>query len=225
MVCECCVRQAGAIVAQNFTQFQDLFLLAETLHAKKIRGNRLAAVSGAGFEAVGMADSLQSDDYSMELAPFTDKSMEAIAHVVRDKGLDKLVTVTNPLDINPGADDETHARIAGILVHDPSVDAVLLGLDPLSPVMHTLDTTDVPGFDLRAANSIAQLLPEVARQTDTPLVGVIDGGRLYDPLRDILMARGVPVFPVCDRAVAALAQYIQARLYADLLRGGVGGSC
>ncbi len=62
MVCENCVQQAGAIVAGNFTEFQDLFFLAETLHHKEINGNRLAAVSGAGFEAVGMADSIASDE-------------------------------------------------------------------------------------------------------------------------------------------------------------------
>ena len=142
MVCESCVRQAGAIVAQNFNQFQDLFLLAETLHGKKIRGNRLAAVSGAGFEAVGMADSIQSDDYSMQLAPFAAETVDKIAVVLREKRLDALVGIVNPLDINPAADDDAHARIAGILASDPGVDAVVLGLDPLSPAMHTLAETD-----------------------------------------------------------------------------------
>ena len=220
MVCESCVRQAGAIVAQNFNQFQDLLLLAETLYGKKIRGNRLAAVSGAGFEAVGMADSIQSDDYSMQLAPFAAETVDRIAGVLREKRLDALVGIVNPLDINPAADDDAHVRIAAILAADPGVDAVVLGLDPLSPAMHTLAETDVAAFDLHAAESIARLLPEVARQSDKPIIGVIDGGRLYDPLRDALMTEGVPVFPVCDRAVAALAQYIQARLYADVLRGG-----
>ncbi|MCG8565958.1 MAG: acetate--CoA ligase family protein, partial [Desulfobacterales bacterium] len=53
MVCESCVRQAGAIVARNFSEFQELMFLAESLHRKRVNGNRLAAVSGAGFEAVG----------------------------------------------------------------------------------------------------------------------------------------------------------------------------
>ncbi len=222
MVCESCVRQAGAIVAQNFNQFQDLFLLAETLYGKKIRGNRLAAVSGAGFEAVGMADSIQSDDYAMQLTMLAPDTVENLATVLAEKRLDKLVSITNPLDINPAADDELHARAAAILAADPGVDAVILGLDPLSPAMHTLGDTDVPAFDLDAESGIARLLPEVAAACDKPIIGVIDGGRLYDPLRDRLMAAGVPVFPVCDRAVAALAQYIQARLYADVLRGSAG---
>jgi acyl-CoA synthetase (NDP forming) len=169
-----------------------------------------------------MADSIQTDDYAMQLAPFAATTVERIGEVLREKRLDKLVSIANPLDINPAADDDAHARVAAILTEDPGVDAVILGLDPLSPVMHTLGQTDVPAFDLAAEGSIARLLPEVAGQSDKPIVGVIDGGRLYDPLRDVLMAGGVPVFPVCDRAVAALAQYIQARLYADVLRGGLG---
>ena len=221
MVCESCVRQAGAIVAQNFNQFQDLFLLAESLYGKRIRGNRLAAVSGAGFEAVGMADSIFSDDYAMQLTTLAPQTVDALRDALAAKKLDKLVGITNPLDINPAADDELHAQAAAILAHDPAVDAVIIGLDPLSPAMHTLAATDVPAFDLKAPASIARLLPEVARASDKPIIGVIDGGRLYDPLRDALMAAGVPVFPVCDRAVAALAQYIQARLHADVLRGGV----
>jgi acyl-CoA synthetase (NDP forming) len=168
-----------------------------------------------------MADSIQSDDYAMQLAPFAPDTVERIGELLREKRLDKLVSVVNPLDINPSADDEAHARVAAILAEDPGVDAVILGLDPLSPAMHTLADPGVPAFDLGAEGGIAQLLPEVAARSEKPVIGVIDGGRLYDPLRDALMAGGVPVFPVCDRAVAALAQYIQARLYADLLRGGL----
>ena len=78
MVCESCVSQAGAIVARNFSEFQELMLLSGTLSLKPIRGNRLAAVSGAGFEAVGMADSIQSDDFSMELARFEPETRDAI---------------------------------------------------------------------------------------------------------------------------------------------------
>ncbi|NCD26769.1 MAG: CoA-binding protein, partial [Deltaproteobacteria bacterium] len=207
--------------AQNFNQFQDLFLLAENLYGKRIRGNRLAAVSGAGFEAVGMADSILSDDYAMQLTTLAPQTVDALRDALAAKKLDTLVGITNPLDINPAADDELHAQAAATLANDPAVDAVIIGLDPLSPAMHTLAATDVPAFDLKAPASIVRLLPEVAQASDKPIIGVIDGGRLYDPLRDALMAAGVPVFPVCDRAVAALAQYIQARLHADVLRGGV----
>lgn len=64
MVCENCIRQAGAIMARNFTEFQELILLAEAFRNDAVNGKRLGAVSGAGFEAVGM-DSIQSDSTAM----------------------------------------------------------------------------------------------------------------------------------------------------------------
>ncbi len=224
MVCESCVRQAGAIVARTFTEFQDLFLLAGNLAGKHIGGNRLAAISGAGFEAVGMADSIQSDDYHIQLATFAEASRERLSEKLREKQLDRLVTVGNPLDINPSADDDTHAAIADILVHDDGVDAVVIGLDPLSPAMHTLDDTPVPAFSMHAENGIVPLLTGLAHRSEKPIVGVIDGGRLYDPMRDAFNASGIPVFPVCDRAVAALALYMEARLHAETIRNLLGGS-
>ncbi|MFW5489518.1 MAG: acetate--CoA ligase family protein [Desulfovibrio sp.] len=218
MVCESCVRQAGAIVARTFTEFQDLFLLAENLATKQLGGNRLGAVSGAGFEAVGMADSIQSDDYHIQLADFGQTSKKQITEILRRKKLDALVTVGNPLDINPAADDETHVTIARHLLEDKGVDALVIGLDPLSPAMHTLADTPVAAFSLDAEEGVAPLLTQLGQSTDKPLVAVVDGGRLYDPLRDVLNAGGVPVFPACDRAVASLSLYIEARLYAERMR-------
>jgi acyl-CoA synthetase (NDP forming) len=222
MVCESTVSQAGAIVARSFTEFQDLMLLAETLNRKVIQGNRLALVSGAGFEAVGMADAIQSDDFSLELAQCRESTWQAVAQVLEGKGLSGLVTLSNPLDINPAADDHAHAEICGILADDPNVDAVILSLDPMSPAMKTLDRSDNPGFDMHRDDSIRQLMIDLNERTRTPLVTVVDGGRLYDPLRDALMAKGVPVFQVCDQAVAALALYIQGRLRADAVRSDAG---
>jgi len=221
MVCESCIRQAGAIVARSFTEFQDLFLLAENIGSKQIHGNRLAALSGAGFEAVGMADSIQSDDYQMQLATYSEETAGKIARVLCEKRLDKLVSISNPLDINPSADDQAHADLVRALAQDGAVDAIVVGLDPLSPAMHTLEDTPTPAFSMEAENGIVPLLAEVVRNSGVPVIGVVDGGRLYDPLRDALLKEGIPVFPVCDRAVASLSLYIESRLYADSIRAGV----
>ena len=78
MVCENCIRQAGAIMARNFTEFQELILLAEAFRNDAVNGKRLGAVSGAGFEAVGMADSIQSDEYSMSLGAYAESTRSAM---------------------------------------------------------------------------------------------------------------------------------------------------
>jgi acyl-CoA synthetase (NDP forming) len=222
-VCESCVRQAGAIMAQTFTQFENIFMLSERLHGKKIRGNRLAAVSGAGFEAVGMADRIQCDDYTMQMASFSAESRVAITAVLKESGLDRLVDVKNPLDINPGADDRVHARIVEILSKDPNVDAVVVGLDPLSPATQTLDG-DRP-YSIKSENSIARLLPAIVARSDKPIIGLVDAGSLYDPLVEVLEKEGLPLFRSSDLAVAAMARYIEGRLAVERirLREGLGG--
>lgn len=218
MVCESCLRQSGAIVARTFDEFQDLILLADAFGRMPIRGTRLGAVSGAGFEAVGMADNIQSEEYAMTLGTLTEETRAAMRELLVAKKLDKLATVANPLDINPGADDETHARMAELMLADDTIDAVAIGLDPLSPVTHSLADSDDPLFRMDAPDGILARLEALRRTAQKPLVAVVDGGALFEPLRRALRERDIPTFPVCDRAVAALSLYMDGRLAAEGLR-------
>ena len=218
MVCESCVRQAGGIVVQTFSQFEDLLMLSQRFHGKRIYGNRLAAVSGAGFEAVGMADNILSDDYSLQMASFSASTQENIRTILAGKNLDTLVAIKNPLDINPGADDDAHVSIVRELAEDVNVDAIVIGLDPLSPAMRTLDVDSASWYSFDNPGSIATAMPELANSLDKPVVGVVDAGRLYDPLEDELTAGGMPVFRSSDRAVQALAIYMEGRLSAEKIR-------
>lgn len=218
MVCESCVRQAGGIVAQTFSQFEDLLMLSQRLHGKEVLGNRLAAVSGAGFEAVGMADNIQFDDYQMKMATFTTDTVRKIRQILQAKHLENLVQVKNPLDINPGADDEVHVTVVAELAKDPNVDAVIVGLDPLSPVMRTLPDEESEKYSFDNPLSIAQAMPVLVNNLKKPVIGVVDGGRLYDALVDELVANGMAIFRSSDRAVQALAIYMEGRLYAEQLK-------
>lgn len=218
MVCESCVRQAGGIVAQTFSQFEDLLMLSQRLHNKEIRGNRLAAVSGAGFEAVGMADNILSDDFQLKMAKFTPPTIEKLEAILKEKRLDNLVQVQNPLDINPGADDEVHVRAVSVLAKDTNVDAVVVGLDPLSPAMRTLSQADSEMYSFADPASIARTMPEEIDRLEKPVIGVVDGGRLYDPLVDELVDSGMAIFRSSDRAVQALAMYMEGRLYGEKLK-------
>ena len=169
-----------------------------------------------------MADSIESDDYSMRLADFSQATREGITEVLRGKNLAALVTVANPLDINPAADDEAHAEIARCILTDPGVDGLIVSLDPLSPMMRTLAGESPARYAMDNPDSIRNRLIRLSKETEKPLVAVVDGGRMFDPLRDALVAAAIPVFTVCDRAVAALALYIQGRLAAESLRATKG---
>ncbi len=215
MVCESCVREAGAIVTRTFTEFQNVFMLAEHLHHKHIGGRRLAVASGAGFEAVGMADSIQSDEYSMTLGNFSISCAEKIRAILEENKLSKLVTVQNPLDINPAAGDNVHIAIAKALLEDVGIDAVVLSFGPLSPVTHTLAPgSGALGYDAEQSMvSLAQQLMDTLPQNCMkPLIGIVDGGALFHAYRQALVQTGIPIFSVCDEAIAALSLYMEARL-------------
>jgi acyl-CoA synthetase (NDP forming) len=215
-VCESCVRQAGAMVAQSFTQFDSLFLLSQRLHGKKIRGNRIAAVSSAGFEAVVMADRIQSDDYTLQMASLTPATLTAIGAVLKQNRLDMLVEVKNPLDINPGSDDRVHARIVEILSQDTHVDAVVVGIIPLG-----YNTRTLPGaspFSFESGESFVKRLPPIAARSEKPIVAVVDSGKLYDPMVEAMEAQGMVVFRSSDQAVAALGRFIAGKLAAERIR-------
>lgn len=214
MVCESCVAQAGAMVTETFSDFEDLYLLSALLHDKTVSGKRLAAVSGAGFESVGMADSILGDDFHMDMAEFSPGAVEDLKAMVEDKGLSSLVEIKNPLDINPAADDALHIAVTKRLLADDGVDAVSVGLDPLSPNMATL----FPEGREPEESSVIRKLPEMLARSAKPIVGVVDGGVLYDDMADALVMSGVPVFRSSDRAVKALAKYMAYRLHLKTLR-------
>jgi acyl-CoA synthetase (NDP forming) len=212
MVCESCVTQAGAVVADNIAQFEGLLMLASMLHGKNVNGPCLAAVSGAGFEAVGMADYLKGDDYSLEMASFDPKTIEKVQRHFTDNRLDNLVDVENPIDINPAADDTLHTQVVETLCDDPGVDSVIVGLDPFSPAVQTLPGNMRGNDALSSPDSIAVLMPQLARHSDKPVIGIIDAGRLYEPMAEVMEKDGLPIFRTCDAAVTTLAKYTGYRL-------------
>uniref|UniRef100_UPI003D0BA331 CoA-binding protein n=2 Tax=Sedimenticola sp. TaxID=1940285 RepID=UPI003D0BA331 len=116
---EAVVTQAGGMVCDDFDRFNDLFYIADCLHDKTIGGNRLGAVSGAGFEAVGMADNIQTDNFSLDVAALSPETEARIGEILKAKRLDALMEIRNPMDINPGADDEAHLQCAEAMAQDP----------------------------------------------------------------------------------------------------------
>lgn len=218
-VFESVVRQAGAIVAEDLDTFDDLFYMAGALHHKTIGGNRLGGVSGAGFEAVGMADSIISDTFSMEMGTLTAATVARVEEILVAKKLDALVEVRNSIDINPGADDEAHLQITEAFLQDPNIDAVVVGLDPTAPSVMGLEESKLrPGIDINNPKSSPFLMPPIVNRNDKPIIAVVDGGPLYDAMAGRLMDQGVCVFRNCVRATKALTRYVEARLQADGIR-------
>ena len=209
---ESVVRQAGAMVAEDVTAFDDLFYIATALHGKSVGGIRLGAISGAGFEAVSMADSIDQGSFAMSMGALAPATVERIRSILAGKRLDALVEVANPIDINPGADDEAHLAVAEAFLDDENIDAVVVALDPTAPAVRALEQSSLrPGFDISDPASTVALMPPLVARHAKPVVGVIDAGRLYDAMASRLMDQGVCIFRNCARATSALVQLVEAR--------------
>ena len=216
---ESVVRQAGAIVAEDFNSFDDLFYIAGALHQKEIRGNRLGGISGAGFEAVGMADSIESETFALQMGALEPATVKRVEEILVAKRLDALVEVRNPIDINPGADDEAHLQITEVFIQDPNIDAVVVGLDPTAPSVRALEESRLrPGYDLTDPKSTVHLMPPIVNRNPKPIVGIVDGGHLYDAMAAGLMDQGVCVFRNSARGTKALVRYCEVRSYTESLR-------
>jgi acyl-CoA synthetase (NDP forming) len=205
------LHDAGALVAESFTLFLDLVRLSGNLNRRGFSGRRIGLMSNAGYEAVGLADNHRGPDHVLEPATFSQKTVERITAALAKARIDQLVTVTNPLDITPMANDAVHEACMRAILDDPGVDAAIFGNVPLTAMVNSLprgvserDVFDAPeGY---ANRTIALFL-----QTRKPFVVVIDAGRLYDPLADYLQWAGVPTFRSADRAIRLFGRYLNSR--------------
>ncbi len=205
-VCQAAAAQAGAMVADTFKEFEQLLELATALHPKAVGGVRIGALSNAGFETVGMADAIRGQHYEIEIAELSPESTARLAAVLAGHGLDRLVNARNPLDVTPMASEEVYEGAVRVLLDSDEVDAVVVGIVPLTAALGT-----IPG-ELEADGSLARRLPRVFAEADKPIVAVVDSGARYDPLVAALRRGGLPVFPSADQAVRSLGRYLCHRV-------------
>ncbi len=157
-----------------------------------------------------MADNLETDGCYLTMARFSETTVKKFNALLEAKGISRLTKVNNPFDINPAGDDETHILMIKQLIEDENVDAIIVGLDPLSPSTATLSGKDEYGFS--RPGSMVNEIGEILNSSEKPVIGVIDAGELYDPMAKELANKGMAVFRSVDRALKALAVYINARL-------------
>ena len=207
-VCEAAITEAGGFVATDFGEFGDLLNLCVHLHGRTAPGDRVVAVSNAGFEAVGMADSLRAGRSRLRLARLGDSTRGEVAQILEENGLAGLVDVKNPLDVTPMATDSAFADLVERILADPGVDALVAGIVPLTPALQTLPASDEHHENVSADTAIARRLASVAARSCKPVLAVVDSGARFNVLETVLESGGLPVFRSADRAMRALARWI-----------------
>jgi acyl-CoA synthetase (NDP forming) len=201
-VCRAATCAAGALVADNFKEFEQLTEVAVALHGKPVKGRRLGAISNAGFETVGVADGAQGQGYEITIPTLSDKTKARLTDVLAGHKLAGLVNARNPVDLTPMSSDQVYEDALRTMLVSDDVDALIVGLVPLTPAL--LTTPD----EIAQPGSLAHRLPRLFAEAAKPFVLVIDAGPRYDPLVRAIRAGGVPVFRSGDQAVRALARYL-----------------
>jgi acyl-CoA synthetase (NDP forming) len=201
-VCQAAAAQAGALVADTFKEFEQMLDLCTALRGKAVRGVRIGAVSNAGFECVGIADAVLGQRYRVQMAALEPESLAKLADMTASRGLAKLVSARNPLDLTPMADEDAYEDAIRILIESDDVDAVIVGIVPLTARLLTAPE------EVGHARSIAVRLPRLFAASAKPLIAIVDSGPQYAPLVRALREGGVPVFPSADQAVRSLGRYL-----------------
>ncbi len=197
------LREAGALVAETFDEFEDLAQLACLSHQRTTGEGRFFFMSNAGFESAGMADAVIPGGPVAAPAPDAGLARRLREILVRH-GLDSIVDAKNPLDITPMAADAAAIEIAQAVLQSPSVDGLVAAMIPLTPAMKTLPEEGL-------ADSFAAKLGDLAKRSGKIVVFCVAGGSLYEPYVAEARKRGLPVFRSADRAVRALAAFAASR--------------
>jgi acyl-CoA synthetase (NDP forming) len=200
-------KQAGVIVAESLSDFEDLTQLFTLLLRKQFTGRRLGAISNAGFECVAMADSLGN----FTLPKFSERAMRRLRTVFERCRIDQVVDAHNPLDLTPMADDGAYEEAVLAVMEDENVDVGIVGCVPMTPALNTLAPGEGHREDIDREESVVQRLLRLNNEIKKPWVAVVDAGTLYDPMAARLQAAGIPTFRTADRALRLLNLVCEAK--------------
>lgn len=204
-ICEAGATAAGALVAETFAEFEQLVELSAALHDREAAGTRLAAISNAGFETVGIADRVRGPRYELSLPQLPEDTAASLRDVLERQRLSALVNIRNPLDLTPMAGEAAFEGAARALLESPAFDALLLSAVPLTPALATTSE------EIEQRGSLADVVARLSRESRKPIAVVVDAGRAYDPLVQRMRERGVPVFRSADQAMRSFGRYLCQR--------------
>ncbi len=202
---------AGALMSDTFDEFRALLTYSGLLKTKPLNGSRLGIVSNAGYETVGMADSVHEGRFS--LAPLTVETCAVLEKILKRNHLEALVNIHNPLDLTPMASEQAYEDCVRACLDDETVDAMVVGAVPMTLALKTLPAGKDPrGLDsVDAVDALPSRMGRLFRDAGKPMAFVVDGGDLYDPMARLMEQNGLPTFRSSDEAIRMLQKYLAAK--------------
>lgn len=201
-------QNAGAIVAETITEFEDLIKLFVFLNEKNKVGLRLGAISNSGFVNVTVADNL--GDFQFE--SFSNRTLDTIQSIFTKGRLNEVVDIHNPLDLTGLMNDADYEDIFASVMEDENVDVGIISCVPMLAVLNTLPPGVGHQDDIWREDSLAMRLIKLKDKIQKPWVAVVEGGELYNPMVNLLEEHGIPTFRAADRAIHLFNIFCKDRL-------------
>ncbi len=209
--CRQVLSEAGALLVDSFEAFERQLELIESLpDTRPEKMPRVAVLSNAGFECVGVADNLHHGDTGLRLARLSKAGMTRVTGLLAEHKLDSLVDTKNPLDLTPMANDQAWKLATQAMLEDENVDGAIVSIVPLTAAMQTLEPGSGHRENYRDPGAMLASLTELKKSCDKPFVVSIDSGPLYDSMANALKAAGIAVFRYSDEATRHLAIHLSA---------------
>ncbi len=200
LIFEKLLKEAGAIVCDDFEEFCDMSFLSTYLSKYEIKGKKAFLISNAGFETTGMADNISF----LNVEKPSDKLKEKIDEILKKYKLDSIVDFKNPMDTTPMAGDDAIKDIINGVIDE--YDVILLSMVPLTPNLNTLPSCS--NYPDNLERSFINYITGVKK----PVIFCVASGNLYDPYVEYASRKGFVTFRTVDRMVKTVEKYLKALL-------------
>jgi len=111
------------------------------------------------------------------------------------------------------ASDEIYDLCLRAILEEEDVDFGLISIVPMTWAIQSLPKGDGHGEDLYDKGSIIQRLIKTRAEYDKPFVAVVDCGKEYDPMVEMLEEAGIPTFRTADRAVRLIRKFAYHKIH------------
>ncbi|MFH1727617.1 MAG: acetate--CoA ligase family protein [Pseudomonadota bacterium] len=210
-VCMALASDAGAIAVDDFHDYEEIIRLLSLAGNKKLKGDRLGVISNAGYECVGFADNLTTDEYKMTFPTLNEETENKLKNILKEAKIDSLVNVKNPIDLTPMANDDVYEAVITTYLESENVDIVIASIVPLTPACKTIPEEKFKHESITSEKSIVQKIIGLGQKYNKPLLVVVDSGKDYDPMIEELEKNNIPVFLSSDRLMKILGKCLSKK--------------
>jgi len=177
-------KQAGIVSASNFEELFDITKVA--VLQPPPRGNRIAMVTNGAGPCVMAAD--ESAKYGVEPANYESKTYDELK-----SKLSPFCVIGNPVDLTGSATSQDYKIAIDALLRDGNVDVIM-------PFFVFQDTP----LDEGIVEVIAQ-----SNNRGKPIICCASGGEYTRKMSSLIESRGIPVYPIPERAIVAVQTLVR----------------